>query len=62
MNKRACSSAALVSGAALAFQMHQRVHQINLKLDLLATQLGSGGQGRNLVEGTGEMSRRFRQC
>ena len=35
---------------------------IDLKLDLLATQRGSGGQGRNLVEGAGEMSRRFHQC
>ena len=41
---------------------HQCVYKRDLKLDLLAAQRGSGGQSRDLVEGTGKLLRGFNQC
>ena len=50
----------LVSGAAYPLRGSGR-YERNLKLDLLAAQSGRGGQGRNLVERTGELFYRFDQ-
>jgi hypothetical protein len=45
----------------MALCMHQSIREGDLKLDLLATQGGCGGQGRNLVEGTRELFGGFNQ-
>ena len=39
----------------IPFDMHERVYERDLKLDLLATQRGSGGQGRDLGKRTREL-------
>ena len=39
----------------IALDMDKWVYERDLKLDLLATQRGSGGQGRNLGEGAREL-------
>ena len=41
--------------------MHERADQRDLKLDLLATQRRRTGQGRDLIEGAGELGRGFDQ-
>src|SRR5215467_9183644 len=41
--------------------MEERVYQRDLKPDLFATQLGSGGQGRNLAESAAELLNGFNQ-
>ena len=38
------------------------VDQRDLKLDLLATQRRRAGQGRDLIEGAGELGHRLHQC
>ena len=40
---------------AIAFDMHKSVYERDLKLYLLATQRGRGGQGRDLAEGAREL-------
>ena len=44
ISRRACSAAALVSGAAYPLTWHERCYERDLKLDLLATQRGRGGK------------------
>ena len=41
--------------------MEEGSYECDLKIDLLATQRGSAGQGRDLVEGARELSNRFEQ-
>ena len=43
------------------FDMEEWGYERDLKLDLLATQRGSGRQGRDLVQGSGELRRGFNQ-
>src|SRR6516225_2311013 len=43
----------------IPFDMHERIYERDLNPNLLATQRGSGGQSRNLVERTGEPGYRF---
>ena len=45
----------------IAFDVHRAGYERDLKLDLLATQRGRGGQGRDLVERTRELLRSFDQ-
>ena len=45
----------------ISFDMDEWGYQRDLKLDLLATQRGRGGQGRDLVKGTGELLDSFDQ-
>ena len=45
----------------IAFDMHERGYERDLKLDLLATQRRRGGQGRDLVQGTRELLNGFDQ-
>ena len=47
--------------SSISFDMHERGYERDLKLNLLATQRRSTGQGRNLTEGSGELSYRFDQ-
>ena len=48
-------------GGGIAFDMHEWGDQRDLKLDLLATQRRRAGQGRDLIEGKGELGRGFDQ-
>ena len=41
--------------------MEEWSYEGDLKLDLLATQRGSGGQGRDLIQSTGELGYRLNQ-
>src|ERR1700745_1487081 len=45
----------------IAFDMDDWGYERDLKLDLLATQGRRAGQGRDLLEGTGELGRGFRK-
>ena len=45
----------------LSFDVKERRDERHLKFDLLATQCGSAGQGRDLVESTGELFCGFNQ-
>jgi hypothetical protein len=45
----------------MPFDMHEWGYERDLKLDLLATQHRSGGQGRNLVKRASELSTRLDQ-
>ena len=47
--------------ARIAFDMHKRRYERDLKFDLFATQSGCRGQSRDLVEGTGKLSCGFDQ-
>ena len=44
----------------IPFDMDERGYERDLKLDLLATQRGRGGQGRDLVKGARELLYRLR--
>ena len=48
-------------GGGIAFDMHEWGDERDLKLDLLATQRRRAGQGRDLIEGAGELGRGFDQ-
>jgi hypothetical protein len=48
-------------GGSIAFDMDEWGEERDLKLDLLAPQRRRAGQGRDLVEGTGELGRGFDQ-
>jgi hypothetical protein len=45
----------------LSFDVEERRDERHLKFDLLATQCGTAGQGRDLVKGARELSNRFEQ-
>ena len=45
----------------IAFDVHERGYERDLKFDLLATQCRRGRQGRNLVESAGELLRSLNQ-
>ena len=49
------------SRCSLSFDVEERRDERHLKFDLLATQRGGAGQGRDLVEGARELSNRFEQ-
>ena len=46
---------------SIPFDVHERGYERDLKLDLLATQRGSAGQSRDLIEGAGELLYSFNQ-
>ena len=48
-------------GGGIAFDMDEWGYERDLKLDLLATQRRRAGQGRDLLEGAGELGRGFDQ-
>src|ERR1700730_5869581 len=48
-------------GGSIAFDVDEWSYERDLKLDLLATQGPRAGQGRDLVEGPGELGRGFGQ-
>jgi hypothetical protein len=48
-------------GGSIAFDVDEWGDQRDLKLDLLAAQRRRAGQGRDLVEGAGELGRGFDQ-
>jgi hypothetical protein len=50
MNVSACSTAALVSGCRVAFDVHQSVRKGDLELDLLTAERGRARQGRDLTQ------------
>ena len=45
----------------MPFEMHEWRYERYLKLDLIATQRGGRGQGRNMLKGTGELLYCFNQ-
>ncbi len=62
LDQRACLlRSRLGFGGGIAFDMHEWGDERDLKLDLLATQRRRAGQGRDLIEGAGELGRGFDQ-